>query len=118
VVSKTVRNATSSLASAFRGNFMQSLFHIEGSSQLLPTVRTLLKAFTNADPPPNRQKAITPKLLRKLFALLTRHIRSQRPSAYAHTADLVLGAFFFAMRLASAPRPQPRGAPSEFAWAA
>jgi hypothetical protein len=98
VVSKTVRDAASNLASAFRSNFLQSPFHIEGSSQLLPTVRTLLKAFVNTDPPPNRQKAITPKLLKQLFKLLTHDTNSSRPPAYAHTADLVLGAYFYAMR--------------------
>jgi hypothetical protein len=70
----------------------KSLLRIKGSSELLPTIRTLLKAFANADPPPNRQKAITPKPLQKLFALLTCDTSSVRPSAYTHTADLVLGA--------------------------
>jgi hypothetical protein len=61
-------------------------------------VKTLLKAFDNADPPPQRQKAITPKLLRKLYRLLASGRQNRRVSAYAHTADLILGAFFFAMR--------------------
>ena len=98
VVSSTVRDAASNLAAAFRGNFERSPFHVKGSAQLLPTVRTLLKAFDNADPPPQRQKAITPKLLRKFYQLLASGPKNSRVSAYAHTADLVLGAFFFAMR--------------------
>jgi hypothetical protein len=98
VVSLTVRDAASNLAAAFRSNFEQSPFHVEGSAQLLPTVRTLLKAFDNDDPPPQRQKAVTPKLLRKFYQLLASGPKNRRVSAYAHTADLVLGAFFFAMR--------------------
>jgi hypothetical protein len=98
VVSATVRDAASNLAAAFRSNFKQSPLHIEGSSQLLPTVRALLKAFDNADPPPQRQKAITPKLLRKFFKLLGSGTKNKARTAQAHTADLVLGAFFFAMR--------------------
>jgi hypothetical protein len=93
-----VRDAAGNLASAFRSNFQPSPVHIEGSSQLLPTVRALLKAFDNADPPPQRQKAITPKLLRQLFKFLAGGPKANRVSAYAHTADIVLGAFFFAMR--------------------
>jgi hypothetical protein len=57
-----------------------------------------LKAFDNADPPPQRQKAITPKLLRKLFKLLAVDTKNTATTAHAHTADLILGAFFFAMR--------------------
>jgi hypothetical protein len=99
VVSSTVRDAASNLAVAFRSNFKQSPFHVEGSTQLLPTIRTLLKAFDNDDPPPQRQKAVTPKLLRKFYQLLASGPQNQRVSAYVHTADLVLaGAFFFAMR--------------------
>jgi hypothetical protein len=98
VVSKTVRDASSNLAAAFRSNFKQSPIHFEGSSQLLPTIRCLLKAFDNADPPPKRQKAITPKLLRYFFKLLASGPKNKRFSAYAHTADLTLGSFFFAMR--------------------
>jgi hypothetical protein len=103
VVSSTVRDATSNLASAFRVQFQRSPFHVEGSTQLLPTVRALLKAYDNADPPPRRQKAITPKLLRKLFTLL-----SGLSSAHAQAADTVLGGLFFTMRScehAKTPRP-------------
>ena len=93
-----MRDAAGHLAAAFRGHFKQSPFHIEGSAQLLPTVRSLLKAFDNADPPPLRQKAITPKLLRKFYKMLSSGRENTGPSAQAHTADIVLGAFFFAMR--------------------
>jgi hypothetical protein len=97
VVSPTVRDAASNLAAAFRSNFEQSPFHVEGSTQLLPTVCTLLKAFDNDDPPPQHQKAVTPKLLQKFYQLLASGPQNRRVSAYAHIANLVLGAFFFAM---------------------
>jgi hypothetical protein len=93
-----VPDAASNLAAAFRGHFQQSLVHIEGSLQLLPTVRALLKAFDNANPPPQCQKAITPKLLQKFFKLLASGKQNAGTTAQAHTADLVLGTFFFAMR--------------------
>jgi hypothetical protein len=98
VVSSTVRDAAGNLAAAFRSHFQRSPVHIEGSTQLLPTIRALLKAFDNADPPPNRQKAITPRLLRKFFQLLASGKSNKGLTAQAHTADLVIGAFFFAMR--------------------
>jgi hypothetical protein len=60
VVSVTVRDAASSLDAAFRGHFKQSPFHIEGSTQLLSTVRALLKAFNNPDTPPPQQKQSHP----------------------------------------------------------
>jgi hypothetical protein len=94
VVSSTVRAAASGLAAAFRSSFKRSPFHVEGSSKLLPAVRSLLRAYDKADPPPNRQKAITPKFLRRLY----KFAKGTNSVAHAHTADLILGAFFFAMR--------------------
>jgi hypothetical protein len=73
-------------------------FTVKGSSQLLPTVRSLLKAFDNADPPLRRQKTITPKFLRKFHQLLAGNAGSLQHPAYAQTADITLGAYFFAMR--------------------
>jgi hypothetical protein len=92
VVLLTVQDAASNLA------YSQSPFHVKESTQLLPTVRTLLKAFDNTDPPPQHQKAITPKLLCKFYQLLASGTKNRCVSAYAHMADLVLGSFFFAMR--------------------
>jgi hypothetical protein len=85
------------LAAAFRSCFEQSPFHLEGSPQLLPTVYTLLKALDNDDLPPQQQKAATTKLLQNIFQLLASGPRNWHFSTYAHTADLNLGAFFFAM---------------------
>jgi hypothetical protein len=98
VVSSTVRDAAGNLAASFRSQFQRSPVHIEGSTQLLPTIRALLKALDNADPPPQRQKAITPRLLRKFFELLASGRSNNGTTAQVHTADLVLGAFFFAMQ--------------------
>jgi hypothetical protein len=109
VVSSTVRDAAGHLASSFRSHFQQSPFHLEGSSQLLPTIRTLLKAFDNSDPPPERQKAITPKFLRQFFKFLSAEPTAGSASTMAHIADLVLGAFFFAMRSCEHTKSVPLG---------
>jgi hypothetical protein len=98
VVSSTIRDAAGHLAASFRSHFKRSPIHLEGSSQLLPSVRALLKAYDNADPPPRRQKAITPKFLRKFYKLLAGGAIGSQNSAHAHTADITLGAYFFAMR--------------------
>jgi hypothetical protein len=94
----TVCDAAGHLAASFRSHFQPSPLHLKGSSQLLPTVRSLLKAFDNADPPPRHQKAITPKFLQKFYRLLAGKARSAQHPAYAQTANITLGAYFFAMR--------------------
>jgi hypothetical protein len=96
MVASTLRAAASHLAASFRGRFQQSPVHVKDGSKLWPTLRALLKAFDNVDPPPLRQKAITPRLLRRLFQLS--HKRRLRANEYDHAADLIIGAFFFAMR--------------------
>jgi hypothetical protein len=62
----------------------------------LPSIRSLFQSFNAVDPPAYRQRAITPKLLRKIYAFAD--TPEHRHSAYAHAADLIIGAFFFAMR--------------------
>jgi hypothetical protein len=85
------------LAAVFRSRFQQSPVHIKDGSKLWPrTLGSLLKAFDNVDPPPLRQKAIAPRLLRRLFQLSHNH--RLRANEYDHAADIILGAFFFAMR--------------------
>jgi hypothetical protein len=96
MVASTLRAAAGNLAAAFRSRFKQSPVHIQDGTKLWPTLRALLKAFDNVDPPPLRQKAITPRLLRRLFQLS--HCRKIRANEYDHAADIVIGAFFFAMR--------------------
>jgi hypothetical protein len=95
VVLSTVRDAAGHLAATFRHNLEPSPFHLEGSTRVLPSIRCLFQSFNSVDPPSNRQRAVTPKLLRKLFEFAnTGH---QSPT-YAHAADIICGAFFFAMR--------------------
>jgi hypothetical protein len=75
----------------------KAIVHLEGSSQLLPTVRALLEAFHNADLPPQQQKAITPKFLHKFYQLLVGGPISTQNLGHTHTTNITLGAFFFAM---------------------
>jgi hypothetical protein len=98
VVSSTVRDAASSLAAAFRHNHRLSPFHEQGRSHLLPVVQSLLKAYDNVDSPSNQQKAITPKLLRCLHSSTGIGTLTLRDTLPATTADLTIGAFFFAKR--------------------
>jgi hypothetical protein len=93
-----VRDAASGLAATFRHNLQPNPLHVQNSSVLHPSIRAFFKAFDNADPAPNRQKAITPKFMRQLFVTCGTDIQLLHDTAPAITADLVLGAFFFAMR--------------------
>ena len=71
--------------------------HIPGQNHgtvgLSDTLKRLFTAFATRDPPPNRQAAATPDLLKEV-------IRSTRGMGEVaeHTADLITGAYFFAMR--------------------
>jgi hypothetical protein len=96
VVAGTVQDAASYLASAFRKRHRTSPLHLAGSNNMLPNIRALFKAYDNVDPTPKRQKAITPKLLRKLFDSSGAGTPELRDTAPAVTADLVIGACFFA----------------------
>jgi hypothetical protein len=106
MVATTLRTAASNLAAAFGNHFKRSPLHVKDGTQLLPSLRALLRAYDNVDPPPNRQKAVTPKLLRCLWSFArTRNIRA---SLYEHAVDLLIGAYFFAMRpceFVKTPRP-------------
>jgi hypothetical protein len=98
VVSSTVRDAASSLAAAFRNHHKLSPVHEQGRPNLFPVVRSLLKAYDNVDPPTNRQKAITPMLLRCMHASTGVDTPELRDTLPAAIADLTIGAFFFAKR--------------------
>jgi len=93
LASTTIRGAAGALASAFRDRFRRSPLHLQDSKNYLPSLRRLFQAFDQLSPPPNRQRAVTPKLLRKL-----RHLRHDHDPAKTHAVDLIVGAFFFAMR--------------------
>jgi hypothetical protein len=111
VVLSTVCDAAGYLAAPFLGSFQSSPIHFEGSSQLLPIIWALLKAIDKTDPPPDRQKAITPKFLPKFFQFLNAETsRSGKASTLPqHSVDLVLGAFFFAMRPCECTKSAPVG---------
>jgi hypothetical protein len=101
MVSNTLRQAASHLATAFRVGIRQSPLHVAGTTHMLPVIRRLLKAGDNTDPPKSQQKAITPKLLRAMYSraatkggggLATQGIRAEA------IADIAIIAYFFAMR--------------------
>jgi hypothetical protein len=97
VSASTIRNSASNLAAAFRIRFRESPLHLAGGSQLLPSFKALFRAYNNLDPPPKRQKAITPRFLWALHKLRSAST-ALRVNAYDHAVDLIIGAFFFAMR--------------------
>jgi len=67
-------------------------------------VKEILRAFGARDPPPNRQKAVTGRMLKDLvMASSDGRLETQ------HTADLIVGAFFFAMRSCEFVRTQRQG---------
>jgi hypothetical protein len=108
MVVSTVREATGHLATTFRDNHKQSPLHIEGSSQLLPATRSLFKAFSNANPAPQRQRAIAPKLLRGMHALAGLDLPTTHDLPAAVAADLAIVGLFFAMRSCeNTTTPQP-----------
>jgi hypothetical protein len=108
MVASTVRDTVGYLASTFRTNKRGSPFHLQGGTPrgdtLAPYVKELLQAFECQDPPPNRQRALTPEMLKDL-QLLARGMGGTT----AHTGDLVEGAFFFAMRGCEFVRVRKRG---------
>jgi hypothetical protein len=100
VVSSTIKAAAGSVATALRRRFIRSPFHVKGTGKLLPSLTSLFRAYKNVDPPVKVQKAITPRLLKALFRDLVGRRKTTNASndIMCHLADLVLGAFFFAMR--------------------
>jgi hypothetical protein len=96
MAASTIRTATSLLGAMFKCHYRESPFHLQGNQELCPSIQQLLRAFENVDPPPKRQKAITPRLLR----CLARYGSTSRivERSYDHAVDLIIAAFFFAMR--------------------
>ena len=108
VVRSTLDDAASALGATFRANFRPSPLHIPFSTQLLPSIRAFLKACADSDPPTQRYKAATPKLLKALFRQHGIGSKYHTDSMHSHAADLILAAFFFAMRgceYVRTPRP-------------
>jgi hypothetical protein len=84
------------VAATFWDNLKRSPFHIPGSNKLAPSIHLLFQAFNATDPAPKRQRAITPRLLQHLYTF-SYGMGDPSTLLHAHTADLVCGAFFFAM---------------------
>jgi hypothetical protein len=64
-----------------------------GGGRFIDPIQSLFKALEARDPPTDRQAAATPELLKEVDKML-------RPLGVIghHTADLIVGAYFFAMR--------------------
>ncbi len=97
VVQTTLRDAVSSVAAAFRERYRESPFHVQdgvlGPKSLHPKIKNLLRGFDSTDPPMKKQKAVNPELIRDLVTLW-----GSAQTGIRHTAYLIVGADFFAMR--------------------
>ncbi len=98
MVAETSRKATGHVAAAIRKRLEPSPFHLADGKTLRPALTSLLRAFTNLDPAPQRPKAITPKLLRAMYRLSGAGSRRTHDTAQAAAAELGIVGFFFAMR--------------------
>ncbi len=97
MVSTTVEAAIGHVAKTFRANNCQSPFHYKGDSlrqqdQRL-AIRELIKAFSASDGPKKKQKSVTTELLCDMLELT-----KEMGEFHQHSADLIVGAYFFAMR--------------------
>jgi len=107
MVATTIKGSASSLSAAFRNHLERSPLHIQGSNRYIPSLKRLFQAFTNLSPADKRQKAITPKLLKKLGSFTDK--TNIRNTADDHAADLIVGSYFFAMRACEyvkTPKPE------------
>jgi hypothetical protein len=92
-----VWDAASQMTSSFWDHFQWSPFHVEGTTKLLLSICALIKAHNNVDPPPNRQRAVTPEFLNLLIK--DSYKNYPKDSIHHHAADLLGGGFFFAMHV-------------------
>ena len=108
MVVSTLRNAVSGVAATMRSYHRPSPFYVEGlgfgRSSLERWAHGLFRALEKKDPPPRKEKAIVPDLLRDIVA-----ITQNAGDALAHTRDLIVGAYFFAMRACEFVRTKVRG---------
>lgn len=77
---------------------------LDGVLTLRPSIKALFKAFDARDPPPNSQKAATRRLLEDLA-----ETNEPLGETSRHTADLVIGAYFFAMRACEFCKTEKKG---------
>lgn len=98
ILGRTIRKAISSVATIFRSNGRHSPFHEESNSnKLAPHIHKLIQAYDNQDPSQDREEAITPHHLRKIKQHI-RELKHQTKLYHKHIPELLIGAFFFAMR--------------------
>jgi len=97
MVSSSIRDTIGCLAKTFRERGRDSPFHVPngvaGGEPLHPRIKDLLKGFASQDRPTSKQKAIPPDFLRDMIKLA-----SLGPVEHRHMANLIIGAYFFAMR--------------------
>ena len=98
MVAGTLRKATSNLAAAFRKRVGRSPLHLPGSSNMRPFVRIWLQACDNGDPPKRQQRAITPQLLRAMYARSGITTARRNNGEAAIVTEIAIVAYFFAMR--------------------
>mmetsp|Transcript_88827 Transcript_88827/g.173807 ORF Transcript_88827/g.173807 Transcript_88827/m.173807 type:complete len:355 (+) Transcript_88827:2886-3950(+) len=108
MVSATIRDAISSVASTFRKCGRSSPFHLQNgvhdTGSIHPRIRLMIRGYERNDPPPRRQKAVTPAFLLDLVNY------ARGFSEWAkHTADLIVGGYFFAMRACEFCRTEKPG---------
>ena len=97
MVYNTVKEVARSLGKTLWDNFEFSPFHKKGNrgNEMTPNIRDLLSGMESISPNSKQQKAMTPDLLR-CFAEYANDVVVN--SMEDHAADLIIGAFFFAMR--------------------
>jgi len=98
MVSSTIRDAISHVASAFRKRGRPSPFHIPNgddarSGRLQYRVKDLLRGFERGDGQVKKQKALPPEFIREMLV----RVADENEKAKA-TVDLIVGGYFFAMR--------------------
>ena len=86
----TITNSLGTLSQAFRLNFRQSPTHDE-HGKMFALLSAQIKAYRNLDPPANQQAAVSLRLLLHLDKM-------KKTLVDSIVCDLVLFAFFFAMR--------------------
>ena len=106
ILGRSIRKASSDLAAKFRGSNRISPFNLEDSQDLIhPSINALFGAWSKIDPATSREPAITPKHLRFIFHRAT----ESKSTFFIFQANLLIAAFFFAMRSCEYSRVEIRG---------
>jgi hypothetical protein len=106
VLGRSIDNSIGSLAQTFRRHNRTSPFHDENPLyRMAPAVQELFQAWAAVDPPPNREEAITLNHLKHIYMEAN---GAQNHLAITH-ANLLIRAFFFAMRPCEYSKVPSRG---------